>query len=62
MCDAEDIREYLGDDGEFQHPVDASLGVYPRRHRIFQRRIALGCTMLGFFACALLLLPAGLGG
>ncbi|MCA9913537.1 MAG: hypothetical protein KC496_09320 [Anaerolineae bacterium] len=61
MREAEDIREYLGDDGEFQYPVDPTIGLYPRR-RIFQRRIALGCTVLGFFACALLLIPAGLGG
>ncbi len=55
----DDIREYLGEDGEFHTPVDARLGVYSARRRgFYQRRVALGCTALGFFACALLLLPS----
>jgi hypothetical protein len=57
--ESDDIRDYLGDDGEFENPVDVRLGVYSARRRGFlQRRVALGCTALSFFACALLLLPS----
>jgi len=59
MHEPQDIREYLSDEGEFTVPVDARLGVYSARRRGFLRRpMALGCTVLSFFACALLLLPA----
>lgn len=58
----DDIREYLGDDGEFHHPVDPQLGVYSARRRGFlRRRFTVGCTALGLFVCVLLLLPHSLG-
>lgn len=59
MHEPQNIQDYLSDDGEFIVPVDTRLGVYSaRRQGFFQRRIALGCTAMSFFACALLLLPA----